>query len=583
MRKISEEGRFGVVAGPLELDLKVESPRSVASTRSGSHEQTLAFESLSNSGFSDTKAAVPRPPSAAWPEVAQVARDASAANVPLPIACPVKEAAGKPASTYARVQRHSKSSDDIDKALTGTVLNTGRSRGSGTPRSKGDPPRKSSAQVRIGNKAASDFSPLSRRRMDLLAGSRPLALRVLRSRAYGVLSMVFIVLNALFVMWETESRARLAAEGKDSEPNNMFGAAACVFCAIFVSDVILRLVAEQRRFFVSRERYWNLFDVFVSLTATAEVAVYCYERMFDTSSLGNLRIFLRRFSMLRILRLLEVIRKTRSAQVMRFIRELRLMVFCLTGSLRTFFWAVVLILFFVLVFGVYFTDGAIDFCVANGVMEAESTQDLRKYFGTLSASTASLYMAMSGGAEWSYIMHSLDPLPSEYRILFLVFVTFAILALLNVVTAVFVGTAMQQAQADREMQVLLEMEQQGEFVSLMQQVFEELDTNGSGALSLEEFEKHIEDERVLAYLRTQHIDISQVRTLFTLLDVDRTGEVDMDEFVGGCLRIRGGATGMDLAVLKYQVEWILHGIQNLTRTLCPDMQSLRPKSRSTVS
>jgi len=188
-----------------------------------------------------------------------------------------------------------------------------------------------------------------------------------------------------------------------------------------------------------------------------------------------------------------------------------------------------------------------------------------KYFGTLSAATVTLYMSMSGGEDWGNILSALEPLPWEYRLLFLVFITFAVLALLNVVTAVFVGTAMQQSQADRDLIVQEEMENKGEFVNLMQQVFNELDTNSSGALSFEEFEKHIEDDKILAYLRTLEIDVSQVRTLFTLLDVDNTGEVDIDEFVGGCLRLRGGATSMDLAVLKYQVEWIVRNVQTLSR------------------
>jgi len=126
---------------------------------------------------------------------------------------------------------------------------------------------------------------------------------------------------------------------------------------------------------------------------------------------------------------------------------------------------------------------------------------------------------------------------------------------------------MQRSQCDREMVVQKEIEQKGEFVTIMQQVFDELDTNNSGALSLEEFEKHIEDERVMAYLRTLEIEVSQVRTLFTLLDVDKTGEVDIEEFVGGCLRLRGGATNMDLAVLKYQVEWILKDVKSLHKNM----------------
>merc|ERR1712066_1182968 len=105
-----------------------------------------------------------------------------------------------------------------------------------------------------------------------------------------------------------------------------------------------------------------------------------------------------------------------------------------------------------------------------------------------------------------------------------------------------------------------EMQYKVELEGIIQQVFIELDANQSGSLSLEEFEKHIEDEKIIAYLRSRGIDISQVRTLFTLLDVDQTGDVDMDEFVNGVIRLKGGATSMDLAVLTYQVEYILHNM-----------------------
>merc|ERR1719191_1134375 len=165
---------------------------------------------------------------------------------------------------------------------------------------------------------------------------------------------------------------------------------------------------------------------------------------------------------------------------------------------------------------------------------------------------------MSGGEDWGYMLHALEPLPWEYHLAFLVFVTFAILTLLNVVTAVFVEAAMQVSQNDKELVVLEEMESKGEFISMMQQVFEELDTNDSGALSMQEFEKHIEDEKLTAFLKSFDLDVSQVRTLFTLLDVDRTGEVDLDEFVSGCMRLKGGAKSLDMAILKYQVEWIMH-------------------------
>jgi len=195
------------------------------------------------------------------------------------------------------------------------------------------------------------------------------------------------------------------------------------------------------------------------------------------------------------------------------------------------------------------------------------TLKLREAFGKLPRSTLSLYMAMSGGKDWADIWVLLKPLPWEYQWCFVLFVTFAILFLLNVVTAVFVESAMSRSQNDREFVVQQEIEQRKEFVSLMQKVFEELDTNRSGALTLQEFEKHIDDEKIMAYLSTLQLDIGQVRTLFTLLDVDHTGGVDLDEFVGGCLRMRGAARSLDIAVLKYQTEWIIKKLESIEKKM----------------
>lgn len=411
------------------------------------------------------------------------------------------------------------------------------------------------------------YSPISKRKTDLLITNRSYFSRLTRSHGYEVLTTVAIFLNALFILVQTESRATMAGARASAEDMHLhavyFGVAANVFCLIFVVDLVLRLVAERWHFFLSRERDWNLFDVFMSTTAVLESVVsYGYP-----TQASKTQLFLRKFSMLRILRLLRVVRVTRAVRVIRFIKELRLMVFSLTGSLKSLAWAVVLIFIILLVFGVCIMDGVVAYCVQHNDMHSESTSEMRKYFGSLSAAVMSLFMAMSGGVDWADILVSLEPLPIEYTVLFVGFIVFSILALLNVVTAVFVNTAMQRSQNDRELVVSQEMEGKSELINIIQQVFVELDKDGNGCLRLEEFEAHIEDETIMAYLRSREIDIGQVRTLFALLDVDRTGDVDMDEFVQGIIRLKGAATSMDLAVLTYKVEWILHNVMALQQ-LC---------------
>lgn len=423
----------------------------------------------------------------------------------------------------------------------------------------------------IARKSGQFFEPLSKRKLAALMESSTRLQRIVRSRSYEVASAFFIVLNIVFVMLETDLRASSVTSGSYSENEESVGdrisfITSNLFCAVFLLDLLLRIHTE-RALFLSREKGWNLFDCFVVLTAVVEVLVHWYEILSGTVSFA--RAFLRKLTMLRIIRLLRVISHTRAAGVIRFIRELRLMVFSITGTLKSLTWAIVLLTIILLVFGVFFTDGAVTYLVQNPGLSTESTSDLRLHFGSLTKATVTLYMAMSGGEDWGNVFRILQRLPGEYQWAFLGFITFAILALLNVVTAVFVEAAMKVYENDKELVVLEEMESKKEFVQVMQQVFQELDTNDSGALSLDEFEKHIEDAKLTAFLSSVGLDVSEVCTLFSLLDVDRTGEVDLDEFVQGCLRLKGGAKSMDMAILKYQVEWILHNVMSMEKRLDP--------------
>jgi len=414
-------------------------------------------------------------------------------------------------------------------------------------------------------------SPLAKRKAAQLQAHRSRLARLTKSRMYEVFNGVAIVLNAFFIIWETERRAALIAQSGASlvvvRGEFSVNLVSDIFCLIFLVDLMLRVLAERSSFFCSRDYRWNIFDIFVVVTACLETIAHWEQYASpEASGASGFRTLMGKFSMLRIVRLLRAIRVSRALRISRFFRELRVMVYSLAASTKSLAWSIVLLLIILLIFGVFFTDGTVAYCVRHGPDQA-SSRTLRDYFGSLSGATVSLFMAMSGGQDWIDIYEALSPLPSEYKFAFLAFVTFAILALLNVVTAVFVETAMQRSQNDRELLVQQEMEQKVEFVETLQRVFEELDSNGSGTLTLDEFEQQIQDEHILTYLSTLELDIDQVRILLTLLDLDQNGEVDIEEFITGCLRLKGRAKSLDMAILQYQIEWILHNLSSLTDSI----------------
>jgi Ca2+-binding EF-hand superfamily protein len=391
-------------------------------------------------------------------------------------------------------------------------------------------------------------------------------LRLTRSPPYEAVSAAVILLNAMFIVIKTEYQAVNVYSNMTADTVIAFYLVADLFCFIFLTDLVVRLFAERANFFQSKEKWWNVLDLIIVTMCMIETVAHWLPSASPSSSL---QAFLGKFSMLRIIRLLRVIRFTRAIRLSNFFRELRMMVYSLAGAMKSLAWAIVLIIIFLLIFGVFFTDGVtghVHVARADGKL-AVGEADLVSYFGSLQGSTTSLYMAMSGGMDWGDAYSVLNPLSFEYKLMFLGFVTFAIFALLNVVTAVFVESAMQRSQNDREFVVQQELDQKLQFMDTMQRVFEELDVDDSGTLTVDEFEKQIQDENILSYLSTLELDVAQVRTLLTLLDRDQNGEVDIEEFVTGCLRLKGGAKSLDMAMLQYQIEWILRNIEALNKNV----------------
>jgi len=94
--------------------------------------------------------------------------------------------------------------------------------------------------------------------------------------------------------------------------------------------------------------------------------------------------------------------------------------------------------------------------------------------------------------------------------------------------------------------------------------FKQADTDNSGQLSWKEFKEHLENDRVKAYFQTLDLDIRKAHTLFKLLDRNDNGEVGIEEFLDGCLRLKGHARSLDLNLVVYQLETLLKGSSLLT-------------------
>merc|ERR1740129_2579005 len=163
-----------------------------------------------------------------------------------------------------------------------------------------------------------------------------------------------------------------------------------------------------------------------------------------------------------------------------------------------------------------------------------------------------LFMSISGGMDWDEILWLLADLSVVYAAFYCFYVAFVVFGVLNVVTAVFVDNAWQIAQMDRDLVVQEQTKKKEAYMKELKNLFMEADIDESGSLSWEEFEEHLQDNRVQAYLSTMELDVTEAHSLFKLLDLHNQNKVHIDDFVNGCMRLKGGAKSIDVCTLLYE-------------------------------
>merc|ERR1712083_1021445 len=91
----------------------------------------------------------------------------------------------------------------------------------------------------------------------------------------------------------------------------------------------------------------------------------------------------------------------------------------------------------------------------------------------------------------------------------------------------------------------------------MEEVFHQIDEDGSGEISAEEMEYFLLDPDLRKYLEALNIKSDDARMLFRLLDRDGSRVIDIHEFCDGCLRLKGEAKSFDIHVMLFQMRHFL--------------------------
>jgi len=352
-------------------------------------------------------------------------------------------------------------------------------------------------------------------------------------QVFGYAVGVLISLNAGLIAAQTERVAR----NLGSPSPRVFQTLDWCFCILFTLELAIRMLAYKQVFFGTQDKWWNLLDCALVGLQVFETVVEVTTDRGGVSSVHN-----RGFSGMRVLRILRVIRIIRLVRVLRLIGELRTIVVCILGSLRSLAWTVVLLLMMIFMTAVYLTHIVSEYRLGHEDL-SHDIRALQYYYGSLFRSILTLYQATAGGLSWDVAVAPLiDHIHPLLGVVFALYIAFVLLAIMNVVTGVFVESAMQSAKQDKDIFM----------VHNVRELFSNTDTDEDGLICWDEFQSQLNSREMEETLKLIDVDICQARELFQLLDVDDKGMVNFDDFLDGCMRLRGPARSIDLMTVMYE-------------------------------
>merc|ERR1712113_1065585 len=147
-------------------------------------------------------------------------------------------------------------------------------------------------------------------------------------------------------------------------------------------------------------------------------------------------------------------RIARALRMIRFLSRIRIMAVMIVGSMISLFWLFVLLAGVMYVFAIILTNGATDWRKPES---GEPPEDhihwelMEKYWGSVVKSVYTLFAAMTGGISWGEPAEVIAVCGLIYHLLYTYFIFFTFFSILNIVTGVFVDSAIQKADSDRAM------------------------------------------------------------------------------------------------------------------------------------
>jgi hypothetical protein len=337
--------------------------------------------------------------------------------------------------------------------------------------------------------------------------------------------MLFVIIaNTLWIAVETDhNKAEILCKAPA-----IFQIVDNLFCIVFVTEILIRFLAFRNKWHAWRDN-WFIFDGV--LVAVMVWEAWTFPLLYLFLGLGSGAgheppvaevpgsIYISHAQILRTFRLVRLVRVARTTRLFQSIPELQVLAEGMIQGVRSVFVVLCLLMLVIYIFAVTFT------------MTLSGTEGAPGVFDTVPQSVNFLLLCVLCGPDADFIQ-SLLAVHWIYYLLFLLFLSLALLVLMNMLIGILCDVVATAGQSAKEDTFMAEVEFQ------TSRLAEQLDRDGSGTISREEFDIMIKDQDLLCSFSELGVDIVSV-AIFAKFLYEQTDEISYINFAKLVGKFRG--------------------------------------------
>lgn len=175
--------------------------------------------------------------------------------------------------------------------------------------------------------------------------------------------------------------------------------------------------------------------------------------------------------------------------------------------------------------------------------------------------------------SWNAIARPLQRYVAGSWAFFYCYVAVAVIVFMNLVTAVIVKNALSHSKQDEETLLAQKDSEQKSLLKTFRCLFEVMDEDDSGTLTLEEFQGAFETKEVATKLKLLGFKEEDCQVIFNLLD-EGDGCLTIDEFFEGLQEMKGPAQAKQVFMVRKRVEQIWNLLLQFSHEVDQDLNDL---------